>query len=94
MKIWQSIVMCLGVAMTTQTWAADFQQEERWWKGNTHTHTWWSDGDTPPELVAQWYKEHGYNFLVFTDHNVIQVGTKWYPIDAPRLCGGLWQGVG
>ncbi len=42
----------------------------RWFKGNTHTHTDESDGDSPPELVVQWYREHGYDFLVLTDHNV------------------------
>lgn len=42
----------------------------RWYKGNTHTHTTNSDGDSPPEYVARWYKEHGYDFLVLSDHNV------------------------
>ena len=41
-----------------------------WYKGNTHTHTVESDGDSPPEYVARWYKEHGYDFLVLSDHNV------------------------
>ena len=42
----------------------------RWLKGNTHTHTLESDGDSPPDTVAAWYKRHGYNFLVLSDHNV------------------------
>jgi hypothetical protein len=42
----------------------------RWFKGNTHTHTTNSDGDTPPEPVARWYKQHKYDFLVLSDHNV------------------------
>jgi len=42
----------------------------RWFKGNTHTHTTMSDGDSPPEVVAHWYKERGYRFLVLSDHNV------------------------
>jgi hypothetical protein len=42
----------------------------RWVKGNTHTHTTMSDGDSPPEVVARWYKDHGYQFLVLSDHNV------------------------
>lgn len=42
----------------------------RWFKGNTHAHTLRSDGDSPPEVVAQWYKAHGYSFLVLSDHNV------------------------
>jgi predicted metal-dependent phosphoesterase TrpH len=40
-----------------------------WYRGNTHTHTNLSDGDSPPETVVRWYKEHGYNFVVITDHN-------------------------
>lgn len=60
--------------------AGVYKGEARWWKGNTHTHSWWSDGDTPPEVVADWYKQRGYNFLVFSDHNVMQDGEKWYPI--------------
>ncbi|MGH7494653.1 MAG: PHP domain-containing protein [bacterium] len=43
----------------------------RWFKGNTHTHTTMSDGDSPPEVVARWYKDHGYQFLVLSDHNVL-----------------------
>lgn len=41
-----------------------------WFKGNTHTHTTESDGDSSPEYVARWYKDHGYDFLVLSDHNV------------------------
>ena len=43
----------------------------RWFKGNTHTHTTESDGDSPPATVAAWYKAHGYSFLVLSDHNVL-----------------------
>ncbi|HOA73073.1 MAG TPA: histidinol-phosphatase [Phycisphaerae bacterium] len=50
---------------------------ERWFKGNTHTHTWWSDGDCPPEVAVKWYKDHGYQFLVISDHNVMLQGEKW-----------------
>lgn len=42
----------------------------RWLKGNTHTHTTNSDGDTAPEEVARWYKNRKYDFLVLSDHNV------------------------
>ena len=38
-------------------------------KGNIHTHTSWSDGDSLPEVVYRWYRDHGYNFLAVTDHN-------------------------
>ncbi|MCG8605692.1 CehA/McbA family metallohydrolase [bacterium] len=41
----------------------------RWFKGNTHAHTTNSDGDSDPEVLTAWYKDHGYNFLAITDHN-------------------------
>jgi predicted metal-dependent phosphoesterase TrpH len=43
----------------------------QWFKGNLHTHTINSDGDSAPDAVARWYKEHRYNFLVLTDHNFL-----------------------
>jgi hypothetical protein len=43
----------------------------RWLKGNTHTHTRYSDGDSPPETVVDWYEAHGYDFLFLTDHNIL-----------------------
>jgi hypothetical protein len=42
----------------------------QYFKGNTHAHTLESDGDSTPEEVTRWYKEHGYHFLVLSDHNV------------------------
>jgi hypothetical protein len=49
----------------------DAQTRLRWYKGNTHTHTLNSDGDSHPDDVAKWYKQRGYAFLVLTDHNVL-----------------------
>lgn len=43
-------------------------QRSRWFRGNTHTHTLQSDGDSPPDSAARWYRDHGYNFLLITDH--------------------------
>lgn len=53
----------------------------RWWKGNLHTHSLWSDGDHYPEMVADWYKSHGYHFLSLTDHNRLSEGTYWKEVD-------------
>lgn len=41
---------------------------DRWYRGNTHTHTSASDGNAPALDVARWYKAHGYDFVVITDH--------------------------
>jgi hypothetical protein len=57
-----------------------------WKKGNMHTHSLWSDGDQYPELIAQWYRDHGYQFLVFTDHNTLLNKERW--IDAEKNAGG------
>ena len=43
----------------------------RWFKGNLHTHTINSDGDSSPDDVVRWYKEHRYDFLSLTDHNFL-----------------------
>lgn len=65
--------------------------ELRWYRGNTHTHTWWSDGDSPPETVVQWYKEHGYHFLVLSDHNVMAEGEKWVTVEKSKREGAARQ---
>ena len=74
--LWQKILaslislnclFCVGVS-------AQAQPAARWWKGNLHTHTMWSDGDDFPEMVVDWYKSHGYDFLALSDHNTLQVG--------------------
>ena len=45
----------------------------RWYKGNLHTHTslLGSTGPASPENVVRWYKQHGYDWLGITDHNVL-----------------------
>ena len=44
---------------------------ERWFRGNTHAHTSNSDGDSPPDSVARWYRDAGYDFLFITDHEKV-----------------------
>lgn len=41
----------------------------RWFRGNLHTHSSNSDGDSPPAVVAAWYRDAGYDFLALTDHD-------------------------
>ena len=55
-------------------------QPLRWWKGNLHTHTLWSDGNAYPEMVVEWYKTNGYNFLALSDHNITLQGQRWLPL--------------
>jgi hypothetical protein len=66
--------------------AEPVQQDQRWWKGNLHTHSLWSDGDDYPEMIAEWYKNQGYHFLALSDHNVLLTGERW--INATNNRGG------
>ncbi len=58
----------------------------QWRRGNLHTHSLWSDGDDYLEMIAGWYLDHGYDFLGFTDHNVVPTIEKW--IDVEKTKGG------
>ena len=52
--------------------AAEAPAPPKWLKGQLHAHTDRSgDSHTAPDAVAAWYKAHGYDFLVVTDHNSI-----------------------
>ena len=44
-----------------------------WFKGNLHTHTNMSDGDSSPETVVDWYSNNKYDFLVLSDHNHLTI---------------------
>jgi hypothetical protein len=85
MRFRLGIILAAGVAtaLPEAVSAQRFESRDlaglRWFKGNTHTHTTESDGDSPPEVVAAWYKSRGYRFLVLSDHNVFT--------DPSRLAG-------
>ena len=56
----------------------------KFWKGNLHTHTLWSDGNQFPEMVADWYKSKGYHFLSLTDHDILSEGERWIALDPKK----------
>jgi len=62
------VALLIGLAISPP---AQEKPALRWYKGNTHTHTINSDGDSTPDEVVRWYREHGYNFLVLSDHNYL-----------------------
>lgn len=61
----------------------------RWFKGNLHTHSLWSDGDDYPEMIADRYKQAGYHFLAISDHNVLAEGTHWLEMKGPTVVVGI-----
>ena len=71
--LWLAAVFAVaffGAAVAAQQ-ATPVRSAAQWFKGNTHTHTLNSDGDSTPDDVVRWYREHGYQFLVLTDHNFL-----------------------
>ena len=46
-----------------------FRAPGAWYRGNTHTHSTYSDGKLTVPEVADWYEQHGYDFLCITDHD-------------------------
>ena len=65
------VLTIVSGAVPLQQQTAQVETAARWYKGNTHTHTLNSDGDSTPDDVVRWYREHGYQFLVLTDHNFL-----------------------
>ncbi|MEZ5330814.1 MAG: CehA/McbA family metallohydrolase [Thermoanaerobaculia bacterium] len=47
-------------------------QPQRWYRGNLHAHT----NRASPDVVAGWYRDHGYQFVALTDiHRLTPVET-------------------
>jgi hypothetical protein len=81
-------LVCLFVRMSFGDDAIPEKPELRQWKGNIHTHSLWSDGNDFPEMIAEWYRTRGYNFLALSDHNILSAGQKWMAFGEIVLRGG------
>jgi hypothetical protein len=40
-------------------------------RGNLHTHSLLSDGKAPIDDMVGWYRDHGYQFVAMTEHNIL-----------------------
>lgn len=68
----------LPIALFTILNLAAHLRAAKWYKGNIHCHTVWSDGNTLPELAVDWYRTHGYQFLSLTDHSLLQLDPRFW----------------
>ena len=80
--VFVSVFLLSGTASslrTTRAETATLQASDQlhWYRGNMHTHSHWSDGDDYLEMIGAWYRDQGYQFLVFTDHNVLANTERW-----------------
>jgi hypothetical protein len=72
--IWMLLTV---VAFCQALYADNVRDSLKWYKGSIHCHSFWSDGDDFPELVVDWYKRHGYDFVAMSEHNKLQQGEQW-----------------
>lgn len=70
----------IAVCMAVWVAGAGAWAEVQWYRGATHLHSLWSDGDAAPEYIIQWYLDHGWDFVCPSDHNVLMEGERYYPI--------------
>ena len=61
---------------------AFFNSKGKFYKGNLHGHSNYSDGKLAPEEVCKEYIENGYDFISITDHFLEMFN---YPITSPEL---------
>jgi len=70
------LLLLIGAAVVGSLVAVSARHEQapsggNWYRGNLHTHTLNSDGDSTPDDVVRWYRERGYHFVTLTDHNYL-----------------------
>lgn len=68
------------IAVSIAFLIAGYREDEpdtNWYKGNLHTHSYWSDGDDYPEMIMKWYNDNDYDFVALSDHNTLAEGEKW-----------------
>ena len=74
-----SLIGVIGCAEQKQS------STKQWFKGNLHTHSYWSDGDEFPEVIMDWYKSNDYQFVALTEHNTLAEGEKWKVISQDSI---------
>lgn len=72
--------LALLAAAACQSRGAVASAGERWYRGNLHTHSLWSDGNDFPEMILEWYAERGYDFIALSDHNTLADAERWIPV--------------
>ena len=70
--------LCSVIAISTALSSVSAQDSDKqWYKGNTHTHSLWSDGNDFPEMIVAWYADRDYDFIALSDHDILATTEKW-----------------
>ncbi len=86
-----SLIILLILTATFISCKDESKSEKKWYKGNLHTHSCWSDGDEYPEMIMDWYKSHDYDFVALSDHNILAEGEKWIKVTKSKLYEDAFQ---
>ncbi|PIA80741.1 histidinol-phosphatase [Gaetbulibacter sp. 4G1] len=84
MKTLNPLILLLFIAFSSCS-KEKMSSKKQWFKGNLHTHSYWSDGDEFPEIIMDWYKSNDYQFVALTDHNTLAEGDKWITISGDSI---------
>ncbi|MFD0799593.1 histidinol-phosphatase [Maribacter chungangensis] len=79
------VLILIGTSCRETKVEPRLDDSQKWFKGNLHTHSYWSDGDEFPEVILDWYKSRDYQFIALSDHNTIAQGEKWITIGEDSL---------
>ena len=80
-----AFIYLLGLVVVSTSCRTVDSDTGHWYKGNLHTHSYWSDGDDYPEMIMDWYQSHGYQFVALSEHNIIADHEKWVRIGQDSL---------
>lgn len=58
----------------------------QWFRGQLHTHSYWSDGQAFPEQAIETYKQRGFDFMCLSDHNQFAKSTNtWRELKTTKV---------
>lgn len=78
-----SLLICFFFVLSCNN--KEVESQKKWFKGNLHTHSYWSDGDEFPEVIVDWYKSNDYQFIALSDHNIFADIEKWKTISKDSI---------
>jgi transglutaminase-like putative cysteine protease len=89
--------MILGVSAMTRVALAEQPVQPaagspQWFRGQLHTHSYWSDGRVFPEQAIEAYKQRGYNFMCLSDHNQFAKSTNtWREVKPTKITQAVFD---
>ena len=90
-RLLKTVLFSLTFVFVCCTTPLKTKESKQWYKGNLHTHSYWSDGDEYPEVILDWYKKRDYQFMALSDHNTVSESDKWITVSEDSLYQSTYQ---